>query len=85
MIVSVSLQVAEGSEFATDLPSGSAFSVALFDNFWGLIGSILTFQIAGFDGLLMALCFYLPTIPIVVWLMLLVYDLILALASKSII
>ena len=73
-IICVSLQIDGGSEFAVALPSGADFNADFLTNVLALIGQIFTFRISGFGGLLTTLLFVLPTIPIAIWLLVLLVD-----------
>ena len=65
--VAVGLQVSTGT-FSAELPTGSDFTTDWLSNTLGLFWNILTFRSDGFPALLATLCFYVPSIPIVIWL-----------------
>lgn len=66
--IAVSMQISSGAVSVT-LPSSVEFTASWAKNSVSLILQIITFQVEGLPGILLTLMFFLPTIPIVIWVM----------------
>lgn len=67
MFIAVGLQISTGS-FTASLPSGSEFTIDWVKNTLALFWNIIAFQGDGFPAMLATLAFYLPSIPVIIWL-----------------
>jgi hypothetical protein len=65
--VAVGLQISTGV-FSSTLPSGSEFSVEFITNTVNLIWNIVSFRGDGITGIIATLAFYLPSLPVIVWM-----------------
>lgn len=63
----VGLQISTGA-FSATLPTGSEFTVDFLSNMGALLWDIVTFRGDGIPGLIATFAFFIPSFPIVVWL-----------------
>jgi len=63
-----SLQMTTGT-FSSTLPVGSEFSINYLKNTFALLVNIITFQVEGVGGIIATFAFYLPSLPIIIWIL----------------
>jgi len=63
-----SLQMTTGT-FSAALPTGADFSVSFLKNTFALLADIITFRVEGISGILAIFAFYLPSIPVIIWIL----------------
>jgi len=67
MFIATGLQISTGG-FSAELPTGSEFSAEWITNTLSLFWEIISFRGDGFPAILATLAFYLPTIPVIIWI-----------------
>jgi hypothetical protein len=65
--VAVGLQISTGV-FSAILPTGSAFTIDFLENMGALLWDIVTFRGDGVPGLIATMFFFIPSLPMIVWL-----------------
>lgn len=66
--IAVSMAIST-TAFSASLPTGVEFTAGFLQNSLKIFGAMATFQLDGVSGILLTLFFYIPSVPIIVWIL----------------